>query len=44
MISIRDQAEAEKKKLEDQREKSIRKAKDEAKRIVETSFLYCLFH
>ena len=29
MISIRDQAEAEKKKLEDQREKSIRKAKDD---------------
>lgn len=37
MISIRDQAEAEKKKLEDQREKSIRKAKDEAKRIVENA-------
>ncbi len=37
MISIRDQAEAERKKLEDQREKSIRKAKEEAKRIVENA-------
>ena len=37
MVAIRNQAEAERKKLEDQRERSIKKAKDEAKRIVENA-------
>lgn len=37
MIAIRNQAEAERKKLEDQRDRAIKKAKDEAKRIVENA-------
>ena len=37
MVAIRNQAEAERKKLEDQRDRAIRKAKDEAKRIVENA-------
>lgn len=37
MVAIRNQAEAERKKLEDQRDRAIKKAKDEAKRIVENA-------
>ena len=37
MVSIRNQAEAERKKLEDQRDRAIKKAKDEAKRIIENT-------
>ena len=37
MVLIRNQVEAERKKLEEQREKSIKKAKEEAKRIVENA-------
>ena len=37
MVAIRNQAEAERKKLEDQRDRAIKKAKDEAKRIIENT-------
>ena len=37
MVAIRNQAEAERRKLEDQRDRAIKKAKDEAKRIIENT-------
>ncbi len=37
MVTLRNQTEAERRKLEEQRERAVRKAKDEAKRIVENA-------